>query len=412
MADGFYSLHAQVISRGAGRSAVAAAAYRSGTDLIRVHKDGHVEHHDYTRRQGVDQIGIALPADAPEWAANREQLWCRVEETEKRKDAQLCREFRVAFDHRMNPEQRHEVLHEFMGQQFTDKGYAADWAIHKPDKEGDDRNWHAHVLVPLRTFDGEEFARTKAQEYGNWNNRTDRLEEWRAQWATVQNRAAQRYGLCDSQGESLTFDHRSYDDRNIDQEPTQHLGPDATALERQGVQTEIGNQNRAMQERNALRNLHHRQAQFESGSLLDQREVSLPVPRQAHKQVSQPTAAAEVAQAPEQTRAAKEPSNKENTTSTVTGTQRKAAFGKPQLWDVWDAAERRDARREHEEEQQREQQHKRKNPFDKIIEQGKAAQKNNEPPKEEASSNFPSVSPHPANDNDDKEKRRRHGLEL
>lgn len=361
MAEGFYSLHAQVISRGAGRSAVAAAAYRSGTDLVRVHRDGYVEHHDYTRRQGVDQTGIVLPPNAPEWAANREQLWCQVEEAEKRKDAQLCREFRVAFDHRMDSEQRRAVLNEFMGQQFADRGFAADWAIHKPDKEGDARNWHAHILVPLRTFEGEAFAKKKAQEYADWNNRTERLEQWRAEWSAVQNRAATRYDLRDTQGEQLTFDHRSYADREIDQEPTLHLGPDATALERRGVQTDIGNTNRTIMARNAQK----------------QADVAPSEPIMPLKE----------------TKAEPHPRISQN-------------CSKPQLWEVWDAAERRDARREREEEQKREQ----SNPFDKIIQQSQNMEREQQSPKSDGT-NILSRPYLPANDNDEPSKQQ-HGLEL
>ena len=254
MGQGFYSFSAQVISRGKGRSAVAAAAYRSGQSLD-CEREGMT--HDYTKKRGIESVGIALPDAAPAWAGERQALWNSVEKVERYKNAQVAREYRIAFPHQLTAEQRHTVLQEFIQAELTSKGYAADWAIHKPDTAGDCRNHHAHVMAPMRPFTDEgELARTKPQEWGNWNGRAKRLTDWRAAWADTLNEAATRYDLRDEQGERLVFDHRSFVSREIEQEPTVHLGVNATAMERRGIPTEIGDHNRAIKVRNAERAEH------------------------------------------------------------------------------------------------------------------------------------------------------------
>jgi hypothetical protein len=85
-----YHITCKTIGRSAGRSATAAAAYRSA-ERIRDMRTG--EEHDYTRKRGVMHRQIVLPPGAPPWAANREQLWNAAEAAETRKNSTVAREF-------------------------------------------------------------------------------------------------------------------------------------------------------------------------------------------------------------------------------------------------------------------------------------------------------------------------------
>ena len=88
-----YHLEAKVVSRGAGRSAVAASAYLS---CSRLYNDYDGIQHDYTKKQGLVWQEVFLPEYAPQEWQDREKLWNAVEEVETAKDSRLAREFVVA----------------------------------------------------------------------------------------------------------------------------------------------------------------------------------------------------------------------------------------------------------------------------------------------------------------------------
>lgn len=234
----FYHLSVTVIGRGKGRSAVACAAYRAGTVL---HDERYGQTHDYRRRQGIEESGIALPEGAPAWMGDRERLWNAVEAAERRVDAQLAREFVVAFPHHLDEAARRELLVEFVESELTGRGLVADWAIHAPNRAGDERNWHAHIMTTLREATPEGFAATKNRDL----NSTAQLLHWRERWAELQNDALAAHDVRDAAGRPLRVDHRSYEARGVTQSPTVHLGVHATAMERRGLPTELGDVNRA-----------------------------------------------------------------------------------------------------------------------------------------------------------------------
>ena len=101
-----YHNSVSVIKRSAGKSAVAAAAYRSG-DKLRDEQTGLV--HDYTRKSGVDYSVILTPIEA-DWIADREKSWNKVEVTEKRQDAQLAREITVAIPRELTRDNQIELV--------------------------------------------------------------------------------------------------------------------------------------------------------------------------------------------------------------------------------------------------------------------------------------------------------------
>ncbi|MEM7504482.1 MAG: MobQ family relaxase [Pseudomonadota bacterium] len=243
MAD--YRLSAQLISRGRGQSAVAAAAYRAGEKLY----DERAETvFDYTRKRGVLHQELIGPEGTPDELLKRDRLWNQVEDVERRKDAQLAREVQLSLPHELDLDSQKDLVRGFVCEAFVGRGMIADIALHAPSRGGDERNVHAHVLLTLRAVDGNGFARKKARE---WNG-PEVLESWRELWARHQNWALERHGI------EQRVDHRSFERQGKDREASRHLGPTAARMERAGKRSNIGDENRAIQARNALR--HKRQA--------------------------------------------------------------------------------------------------------------------------------------------------------
>lgn len=234
-----YHLSVKTVSRSAGRSATAAAAYRAG-ELIADTRTGEV--HDYRRKGGVDRDhspGIVLPAGAPEWARDRAQLWNAVEHAEKRKNSTVAREFEIALPAELSPSDRRALVETFAREVADLHGVAVDAQIHEPGREGDSRNWHVHVLTSTRRLTADGFGE-KARELDDKTTGPQLVTRWRERWAELANAALARAGR------SERIDHRSLAAQAIDREPTQHLGPKATAMEREGVPTRIGDENRAV----------------------------------------------------------------------------------------------------------------------------------------------------------------------
>jgi hypothetical protein len=232
-----YHFSMKHISRGTGRSATAAAAYRSASC---VHDERTGLTHDYTNKRGVISNDILAPSRAPEWARDGQQLWNKVEETEKRQDARLARENIVALPCELTPEQNKEWLHRFVDESYVKRGMVAQVSIHGPDRDGDKRNYHAHILLTVRPVTRNGFKEKKPR---NWNDKTTLLD-WRRSFAEHMNGALERHG------HEERVDHRSFKERNIDREPTQHLGPAANDRERKNGNSRIGDKNRLTQEFN------------------------------------------------------------------------------------------------------------------------------------------------------------------
>ena len=302
-----YHLEAKVVSRGAGRSAVAASAYLS---CSRLYNDYDGIQHDYTKKQGLVWQQVFLPEYAPQEWKDREQLWNAVEEVETAKDSRLAREFVVALPIELSRQEQIELLHEFIREQFVSDGMCADAAIH----DTDGHNPHAHILLTVRPLDeqgkwqyktekeylcmknGEERGFTAAEfkaaqnegwekqypykvgkkkvymtpsaaeaqglvradkhpkstRYGRQNsiserwNSEEQLAAWRAAWADVSNRYLERAGREER------IDHRSNAARGIDEIPTIHEGVTAQALERKGIISDRCEINRQIREQNKL----------------------------------------------------------------------------------------------------------------------------------------------------------------
>jgi len=236
-----FHLTAKVISRGKGQSAIAAAAYRSGERL----RDEQTDEQKYytSRAERIVFTDIMTPKDAPEWAHDRNELWNRAERAERRKDAQLAREFEISLPHELTEEQREGLVKDFAREAFARKGYAADIAIHAPDKDSDERNHHAHIMVTMRRLGPEGFYGDKDRDL----NKRDQLDAWRGQWAHLANRHLERHG------HEERIDHRSHKERGIDREPTIHLGYAANEMAGRGAQSDRMDELREILGRNEIR---------------------------------------------------------------------------------------------------------------------------------------------------------------
>lgn len=220
-----YHLSVKSVSRATGRSAPAAAAYRTAT-RIENQRDGLV--HDYTRRGGVEDAFLVVPKDAA-WAQDRSALWNAAEGAEKRKDAKVAREYELALPHELNPAQRRALARGFAQEVVKRFGVAADTAIHAPHPEGDQRNWHAHVLTTTRVVTAEGMG-AKTRELDVIQTSGPAVEALRALWAVRVNQALERAQVAER------VDHRSLNRQGLgDLVPTQHLGPAASGMERRAA---------------------------------------------------------------------------------------------------------------------------------------------------------------------------------
>lgn len=238
-----YHFSMQGISRGAGRSTVAAAAYRSG-EKLRDERTGEL--FDYQRRSGVIHSEIFLPDGS---SMERTELWNLVEAAEKRKDAKVGRELVIALPHELSQEQQLALLREYAQGLSTRQGWAVDVAMHAPGRAGDQRNTHAHLLCSTRTIErdpaGCPVMRSKTKSWDSLSEGPKQVASERAEWAEIVNRYL-------AQAQILEWvDHRSHEERGLETLPTQHVGVHAMALERRGIATERGEHNRAVQRHNA-----------------------------------------------------------------------------------------------------------------------------------------------------------------
>ena len=304
-----YHLEAKVVSRGNGRSAVAASAYLSCSKML---NDYDGIQHDFTRKKGLIWQDVFLPEFAPPEWKDRNVLLNAVEKNEKTKDSRLAREFVPALPIELTPAQWQELLTDFIQNNFVADGMCADVAVHDPYPPG--HNPHAHIMVTVRPLDekgnwqyktekeylcvrnGEERGFTAAEfkaeqadgwekqypykvgrkkvylpppeaekhgyervskypkstKYGRQNpiserwNSEEQLVQWRKAWADAANRYLERYGYKER------IDHRSHTERRLDEQPTIHEGVFARSMERQGVISDRCEINRQIKADNTL----------------------------------------------------------------------------------------------------------------------------------------------------------------
>lgn len=203
-----YHLNVKNISRGDGRSVVAAAAYRAGEVLP---NDAEEKLSDFGGRRDVITSGIRLPIDAPEWMADRTTLWNAVELAEKRHDARLAKEIEFAIPRELPRSAWLAVAHA-MADAYAAQGFVADFAIHD---DGTQHNPHVHILLTTRVITPEGFGPKIRSADGR-----QFISEARVTWERIANTALKKAGV------TATIDSRSYAKRKLDRQPGQHRGPD------------------------------------------------------------------------------------------------------------------------------------------------------------------------------------------
>lgn len=239
-----YHFSVKTISRSAGRSAVACSAYRSGEKLI---DERQGKEQDYTRKKGVEFKKIYAPENTNPELLDRNQLWNTVEKVERRKDANLAREFEIAFPHELNAEQRQAMLNDLCQELVNRHGVIVDAAIHAPHTQSgsDERNYHAHIMFTGRQIAPEtgDFAKKRNRDFNKENSRQT-VNEWRKTFADLSNQHLVRAGHLSQ------VDHRSYADQDNGLQATIHEGSKVTQLRRQGIDTEISLKNDFIKQQN------------------------------------------------------------------------------------------------------------------------------------------------------------------
>lgn len=290
-----YHCNIGIVSRGKGKSAVAAAAYRSG-EKITNEWDGMT--HDYTRKRGVVHTEILLPPHAPPSFSDRATLWNSVELYEKAGNAQLAREIDAALPIELSREEQIRLVREYCSSQFVSRGMCVDFAIHDTDSG----NPHCHIMLTMRPLDerGAWAAKSKKEydldengerirlpsgrykthkvDLTGWNDKGNALL-WRKAWADISNAYLERAGSPER------IDHRSNAERGIDELPTVHMGVAACQMEKKGIATEKGELNRNIQKANRLiREIRAQIGKLKEwiGELFKAREAAPEQPPQSH----------------------------------------------------------------------------------------------------------------------------------
>lgn len=249
-----YHFHVGQVKRSAGQSAIESAAYRAGE---RLYSERYGEYSDYTRKGGVVYAEILLPPHAPRGYADRQTLWNAVESAERGKNAQLAYSFDIAMQNEFSPEENIALAREFLLNNFVSHGIIADFAVHRPDKDGGIPNPHLHILCPIRPLNPDGSWGTKQRrvyrEDGKFDavpttdwGRPETLEAWRAAWAALCNAKFEEKGL------PCRIDHRSYSRQGIEQVPTIHEGVAVRQMEARGLATDKGERNRWIRSANEM----------------------------------------------------------------------------------------------------------------------------------------------------------------
>ncbi|MCL2378130.1 MAG: MobA/MobL family protein [Defluviitaleaceae bacterium] len=296
----FFYMDVKIIGGGSGRTAVGAAAYRTGENLLH-ERDGirldytkrrgavgaaayrageKLNEHDFTHKSEIVHNEIMLPSHAPEIYRDRETLWNAAEKAERNHNARTGREIVVALPNELTREQQIKVVRDYVQRQFVNEGMCVDFSIHaghihdRPNEEYPFENLtirkenpHAHIQLTVRPINEDGTWRAKSKkEYildrngerirlasGNWKSRkvdstdwdkTETLLKWREDWAVIVNREFERLGMDER------ISHLSLKAQGIDREPTVHMGHKAWNLEKKGIRTAVGDRNRAILERN------------------------------------------------------------------------------------------------------------------------------------------------------------------
>lgn len=250
--------HVDIVSRSKGHSVLAKAAYNARDKL---QDEYYGKTHDYSKKTDLVFSKIFLPEHIPKEFSNREYLWNEVEKIEKSKNSQLARNLLFELPRELNEQDRIKLIIEFIEENFTSKGMIADCNIHNPPASDNEEQPHAHILLTLREMDREGKWKPKCRkEYildengekiklksGNYKSRKvnlndwnepDKAKEWRENFSKKANEYLARNNI------QKRIDPRTFEKQGREELPQIHLGTSSYQMEKKGIQTERGNQNR------------------------------------------------------------------------------------------------------------------------------------------------------------------------
>lgn len=214
-----YHLSMKTVARSKGQSATASAAYRAA-EKIEDKRTGEI--FDYTKKKGVIETALILPKNAQKM--NRSELWNSAEAAENRKNSTIGREYEIALPAELTAAERSSLTKEFASWIVETYGVAADIAIHEPNRKGDEKNYHAHILTTTRTI-GREGLGEKTRQLDD--RKTGEVEKIREKWEQLCNHELSIKGEKEISRATLKA-------QGVDRQPQIHVGAAATAMERSG----------------------------------------------------------------------------------------------------------------------------------------------------------------------------------
>ncbi|MCW2283805.1 hypothetical protein M2323_001763 [Rhodoblastus acidophilus] len=171
------------------------------------------------RRKATEAIiGARMPL-TPRSASE----WLLAEEVADRRNARVITKVMIALPCELGPAERIALVHEF-GEAMSMGRVPWMAAIHKPSSSGDDRNFHAHIVVRDRD---PETGKTVVGL-----SKADSVERLRLLWEKVANNSMAAVGLA------ARIDRRRLVDQGLDRQPEIHVGPKVRAMEEQGIRPE------------------------------------------------------------------------------------------------------------------------------------------------------------------------------
>lgn len=274
MTMAIYSCNISNVSRAKGSSACATLSYISAEKIV---DERLGMTFSYGREERVMLTGTLLPEGAPKEFQDPKVLFNAIEKYEVAENARTAKKIMVALPKELDFTMQKKAVDEFIEKQITSRGYACSYAIHH-DKEN--KNPHAHILIANRQLDrktGEWTAKRKMEyvldgqgaripiiDSKTGKQKVDKRN--RKQWKRVnaeqnlldkkevlQNMRASWAEVCNQYlDQKHQIDHRSYETRGIDQEPTIHEGYEARAIEASGKASDRCQINRDIKEHNKL----------------------------------------------------------------------------------------------------------------------------------------------------------------
>lgn len=154
----------------------------------------------------------------------------------------------VQLEHGLTPEEQFATLKRYCEDVFGRQGLPYVVVLHPPSEEGDQRNWHAHIMFSFRPV-----TRTAPYEWEFGRHlRTDldtpeQFGRLRKLWADHLNFACEKAGL------DKRFTHLSYAAAGLDVIPQHHLGEGLNAKVRRGERVELHEINKRIVQRNLFK---------------------------------------------------------------------------------------------------------------------------------------------------------------